>query len=56
MHIHPIKERSMNEIKFSKHDTDRIISKVKTYIHDELGQEIGGFEAQFLIDFLAKEI
>ena len=46
----------MSEIKFSKDETDRIVSKVKTYFNDELDHEIGGFEAQFLIDFFAKEI
>ena len=46
----------MSKIKFSKDETDRIVSKVKKYFNDELDQEIGGFEAEFLIDFFAKEI
>lgn len=46
----------MSDIKFSKDETDRIVSKIKSYFNDELGQEIGGFEAEFLIDFFAKEI
>lgn len=46
----------MGEIKFSKDETDRIVSKVKKHFHDELDQEVGGFEAEFLIDFFAKEI
>ena len=48
--------RRMSDIKFSKDETDRIVSKIKSYFSDELDQEIGGFEAEFLIDFFAKEI
>ena len=46
----------MSEIKFSRDETSRIVSKVKKHFIDELDQEIGGFEAEFLIDFFAKEI
>lgn len=46
----------MKDIKFSKEETDRIVGKIKAYFNDELDQEIGGFEAEFLIDFFAKEI
>ena len=46
----------MSEIKFTKDETDQIVAKVKAYFNDELGHEIGGFEAEFLIDFFAKEI
>ncbi len=46
----------MSEIKFSKDETDRIVAKVKEYFNNELDQDIGGFEAEFLIDFFAKEI
>ena len=46
----------MSDIKFSKEETDRIVSKVKDYFNRELDHEIGGFEAEFLIDFMAKEI
>lgn len=46
----------MSEITFTKDEKDRIVSKVKDYFNDELDQEIGGFEAEFLIDFVAKEI
>lgn len=46
----------MSDIKFSKEETDRIVSKVKDYFSNELDHEIGGFEAEFLIDFMAKEI
>ncbi|MGX5173293.1 DUF2164 domain-containing protein [Aliikangiella sp. IMCC44653] len=46
----------MSEIKFSRDETDRIVGKVKDYFNDELDQDIGNFEAEFLIDFFAKEI
>lgn len=46
----------MSDIKFTKDETDRIVSKIKSYFSNELEQEIGGFEAEFLIDFFAKEI
>lgn len=46
----------MSEIKFTKDETDRIVAKVKAYFADELDHEIGGFEAEFLMDFFAKEI
>ena len=41
---------------FSKDETDRIVKKIKDHFNDELDQDIGGFEAEFLIDFFAKEI
>lgn len=46
----------MGEIKFTKDKTDQIVSKIKDYFNDELDQQIGGFEAEFLIDFFAREI
>jgi uncharacterized protein (DUF2164 family) len=46
----------MSDIKFSKDESDRIVSKVKKYFSDEFDQNIGSFEAEFLIDFFAKEI
>jgi uncharacterized protein (DUF2164 family) len=46
----------MSEIKIPRDDTDRIVSKVKDYFDAELDQEIGAFEAEFLIDFFSKEI
>lgn len=46
----------MKDIKLSQDQKDRMVSKIKRYFTDELDQDIGGFEAEFLIDFLAKEI
>ncbi|MAT91827.1 MAG: hypothetical protein CME59_04440 [Halioglobus sp.] len=46
----------MTDITFSKDETDRLVGRIKRYFDDELGQEIGGFEAEFLIDFIAREM
>lgn len=46
----------MNDIKLDKDETARLVSKIKTYFSDELDQDIGSFEAEFLMDFFAKEI
>jgi len=46
----------MSDIKFSRDEKERIIKKVEGYFSNELDQEIGNFEAEFLIDFFADEI
>ena len=46
----------MNDIKLTIDEKSQIVNKVKTYFSNELDQEIGGFEAEFLIDFVVKEI
>lgn len=46
----------MSGMKFSKDEMDSAVSKIKKYFINELDQEIGGFEAEFLIDFFVKEI
>jgi len=46
----------MKDIEFSRDQKDRMVSKIKAYFSDELEQDIGGFEAEFLIDFFAKEL
>lgn len=46
----------MDDIQFSKAEKEQMIHKVKRYFNEELDQDIGGFEAEFLIDFFAKEM
>ncbi|WP_288367599.1 DUF2164 domain-containing protein [uncultured Alcanivorax sp.] len=46
----------MTEITFSQDQKARMVSKIKAYFEDEIQQEIGGFEAEFLIDFFATEL
>jgi uncharacterized protein (DUF2164 family) len=43
-------------IQFSSAERDVIVGKIKLYFSEELGQQIGGFDAEFLLDFFAKEI
>ncbi|RZV56416.1 MAG: DUF2164 domain-containing protein [Pseudomonadales bacterium] len=46
----------MSEIKFTRDETDKLVAQLKTYFQDELNHDIGSFEAEFLIDYLGKEI
>lgn len=46
----------MPEIKFSIEEKRILISKVQRYFEDQLDHEIGQFDADFLLDFFAKEI
>ena len=46
----------MSTIKFSVAEKDQIVDKVKIYFRDQLDQEIGSFDAEFLIDFFSKEV
>jgi uncharacterized protein (DUF2164 family) len=46
----------MEEIAFSREEKSEIVRRVKMYFQDELQQEIGSFDAEFLIDFFSKEI
>ena len=47
---------AMSKIEFSKEEQEIIIKKIKLYFTEELNQEIGQFDAQFLLDFFAEEI
>lgn len=46
----------MAEIKFTRQEKDIIVQKVKMYFREELDQEIGQFDAEFLLDFFSEEI
>ncbi|MEH6575492.1 MAG: DUF2164 domain-containing protein [Amphritea sp.] len=46
----------MSVIKFSKEEKARIVEKIQRYFNDELDQEIGQFDADFLLDFFSKEV
>jgi len=43
-------------ITFSPQEKARLVEKIKTYFARELDQEIGGFDAEFLLDFFSREI
>ena len=46
----------MSKIEFSKNEKEVIVRKAKLYFSEELDQEIGRFEAEFLLDFFSEEI
>ena len=46
----------MSEIEFSKEEKALIVKKMQLYFREELNQEIGQFDAQFLLDFFAEDI
>lgn len=42
-------------MKFSKEEKERMVHKIREYFEQELDVEIGGFQAEFLIDFIGDE-
>ena len=46
----------MSEIEFSAEEKQELVQKIKDYFDSELKQEIGQFDAEFLLDFFAKEV
>lgn len=43
-------------IEFSKDEKAILVEKLKRYFESELDQEIGGFDAEFLLDFFSEEM
>ena len=46
----------MSTIEFSKAQKDALVLKLQRYFEGELDQELGQFDADFLLDFIAKEM
>jgi uncharacterized protein (DUF2164 family) len=46
----------MSKIEFSKEEIEIITQKIRLYFAEELNQDIGQFDAQFLLDFVSEEI
>ncbi|WP_150304554.1 DUF2164 domain-containing protein [Pseudomonas saliphila] len=46
----------MSDIKFTKDEKAVIIHKIQRYFTEELRQEIGQFDAEFLLDFFSGEV
>jgi uncharacterized protein (DUF2164 family) len=46
----------MAEITFTRDERDIICQKIQGYMQEELGHELGQFDAGFLLDFFAQEI
>ncbi len=45
----------MNGIQFDKKQTEALVEKLRDYFEQELNQELGQFDAEFLLDFISKE-
>lgn len=46
----------MSTVDFSKQEKAILVQKIQRYFEDELEQELGQFDADFLLDFFTKEI
>lgn len=46
----------MAKIDFSKEEREVIIRKLQFFYREELNQEIGQFDAEFLLDFFAEQV
>ena len=46
----------MSQIKFNKDEKAALVQKIKLYFSEELDQQIGQFDAEFLIDFISEEM
>ena len=43
-------------VSFDKNEKDIIVKKIQLYFQEELEQNIGAFDAEFLLDFFSEEI
>ena len=46
----------MSVVEFSKEEKALITQKLQRYVATELGFEMGSFDAEFLLDFMSKEL
>jgi uncharacterized protein (DUF2164 family) len=46
----------MATITFSRAQTEQIVKLIQQHFQNSLDQEIGGFDAEFLLEFFSKEI
>ncbi|GGI91163.1 DUF2164 domain-containing protein [Shewanella gelidii] len=46
----------MAKIEFTHAETERMVTKLQSYFDRELNQELEQFDAEFLLDFFAKEM
>lgn len=46
----------MSTIKFSATETEQLVTKIQSYFAQELDQDLGQFDAEFLLDFFSKEV
>lgn len=52
----PNKKSHAPLIKFNKEEKAQIVQTIQLYFLEELDQKIGGFDAEFLLDFFAEQI
>ena len=46
----------MSKIEFSNQQKEQIVNKLQSYFEQQLDQELGQFDAEFLLDFVSKEL
>ncbi len=46
----------MSDVEFSSEEKKVLVHKIQNYFHNELSEEIGQFDAEFLLDFFNKEL
>ena len=46
----------MSKIEFTREQKDLIINLIQRYFEDELDQDIGQFDAEFLLDFFSEKV
>lgn len=46
----------MSEVEFSKEEKGVLVERIQRYLRDELDMEVGGFDAEFLLDFFSREM
>jgi len=46
----------VSHITFTEDEKFTLVDKIKNYFENELSQEIGQFDAEFLLEFFSKEI
>jgi len=46
----------MSGIEFSQSDKEELLRKLQAHMSDELDRELSRFEAEFLLEFIVKEI
>ncbi len=46
----------MSKIEFTNQEKESMVEKLQSYFEHELHQDLGQFDAEFLLDFFSKEI
>lgn len=46
----------MKPVEFNTQEKEVLVDKIKGYFESELNQEIGQFDAEFLIDFVSEQM